>query len=84
MSVCRRPDLALWYTPRLAKQQARKEYSLRLPTTVLAIMAAYWDAAVQATIAVLTIALLLLGILIAMNGLVALLSNWQILLPSKP
>jgi hypothetical protein len=57
----------------------RHRSSLQL-TTVMVIMVVLWDAIRMPLITAVTLLLLLLDILIASNGLVALLFNWRVLL----
>lgn len=80
MTVCRRPDLVLTYSPRYYKLAQKKESSLRLPITVLAIMVAHWDVLATATMLLLTLASLLLATRMIWHGLVALYYNWTVLL----
>lgn len=88
--MCRRPDLALWYSPhyyKLIRQRHRHwSHSLRSErlTMGIATMVALWDVVGMATTVAVILASLLLALLITRAGLVALVYNWRTLLPVQP
>lgn len=67
-------------SPRYSKIQARQASRCERRTMVLAIMVALLDVVVRVGTVVATLVLLLLALLITANGLVALSSNWRVLL----
>ena len=70
----------LSYSPRYYKLAKRRESRYAPLTTVLAIMVAHSAALATVLTLLVTLALLLLAMLIARSGLVALYWNWKVLL----